>query len=240
MVTLSETSPKLIPPTPLIKRKGVVIRIVIGAVLLIMIGVFFLLFTRVWDPLWNPFRPSPQETFSRMLTNMDNLSSFSFEVNLENTAEEIKDKLVMTLRGDLDILNARRPRSDVEFDFSAGNYPETGFNVAGAHRVTRNTPYFKLTKLQLPTNLDYLRSFGVKIERIKDQWFRFDKKEFKNMMLMLSGEIVEEQTQEEELEERSKQPPKRVFIKKLINFLRKENVLKLRLLRMKVLLKMRV
>ncbi len=222
MVVLSEKNPKLISLIPLIKKKGVIIRIVIGAVLLIVVGILILLSTRIWDPLWNPFRTSPQKTFSKMLTNMDNLESFFFEINLENMSEDIKDKLVITLNGSLDELNSPQPKSAINFTVSAGNYPETGFDIEAAYKAVRGDIYFKLYGFNLPMNLIFLNAMGFSPNRVEGHWIRFDKREVRDMFMLINGEVIEEQSKMEKIEEKLRTGRKRIFIKKLIDFLRKE------------------
>jgi len=222
MIVLSEKNPKLISPTPLIKKKGVIIRIVIGAILLVMVGIFILLSTRVWDPLWNPFRPSPQETFSEMLTNMDDLESFSFEINLENMSTDIKDKLIMTLNGSLDELNSPQPKSAIGFTVSVGNYPETGFDVEAAYKAVRGDIYFKLYRLNFFMSPIFLNAMGLNPDRVGGEWIRFDMREVRDMFMLISGEVIEEQNKMEKIEEKLRTGRKRIFIKKLIDFLRKE------------------
>jgi len=48
------------------------------AVIIILagIGVVFALYTKMWNPIWNPFRPKPEVVLSEMVLKMKELKSF--------------------------------------------------------------------------------------------------------------------------------------------------------------------
>jgi len=63
-------------------------KIAAAVVLIILLGAGIALASRAWDPLWNPFRPSPEKVLQKMLENMQKISSVHTEAELKADGAE--------------------------------------------------------------------------------------------------------------------------------------------------------
>ncbi|MFA5747275.1 MAG: hypothetical protein WC926_04375 [Candidatus Paceibacterota bacterium] len=103
---------------------------------------------RVWDPMWNPFRPSPEEVLAKMAVSQKNFKTthaagnFSIAVSTEEGSMEVG----ADYDGDIDISDKENPKYDLglsaRFDIE-GSGMNFGVQVAGAEGDT----YVKLNSI---------------------------------------------------------------------------------------------
>ena len=80
----SEIETQTYYPSPPQKKKSKILWIIIGGIILVVVGgILGALATRVWDPLWNPFRPEPTEVIEKMTLEMEKLKTLHSRTKLE-------------------------------------------------------------------------------------------------------------------------------------------------------------
>jgi hypothetical protein len=98
---------------------------------------------RIWDPLWNPFRPSPEEVVGKTVDKMQELNSFSYDVSADsqNTGDETISGFSLKAEGDIDD-NKSSTVSDVNF-----NVQGVSLDFGIEYRGLENESYYKITKM---------------------------------------------------------------------------------------------
>lgn len=66
------------------QKKGLILKIAIGVVGLVLISGGVVLGVRLWDPIWNPFRPSPEKVLMKMVEKMAELESTNINLTLDS------------------------------------------------------------------------------------------------------------------------------------------------------------
>ncbi|MCD6429277.1 hypothetical protein J7L09_01120 [bacterium] len=158
------------------KNKKVIIGIIIGivAVLAIFTGV---LAARIWDPLWNPFRPAPEIVLAKATKNFFDLKSLHsdvfFNVDFENDETA---RVSVQISSDSDNFDEETPKSHARFDVSLGAKGAT-FLIGGEAITIRDEQYFKIDTLPAPL-VASLGMFGLNLDEFKDKWISFSPKDF--------------------------------------------------------------
>ena len=169
---------------------GLIIKIIIGVILIILIGSGVALGTRVWDPLWSPFRPEPEEVIGEMLTKMKEVKTLHFGVKgeFEVTDEKLKSEAQISINfsSDSDITDSKNPKAVVDFDFTitttTQGKPAEEISIPGESRTIGKDSYLKLDVLGLPSDLEFtLMMLGIDKSKILGQWIKIDKEALENL-----------------------------------------------------------
>ncbi|MGB9743358.1 MAG: DUF6612 family protein [Minisyncoccales bacterium] len=157
---------------PIIKIVG----ILIGALLLIAIGV--LVYAKIWQPWWSPFKIVPEKEIQTALWKMSKLNTLrtDVELNFESTEGKIDAQLI----SDLDISNSQKPKSisDLKVILSA-----KGYELTLGSKVINLTDefYLKIENALLPYSLF-----------LPKEWIKFDQESLKNLGLPVKVEKQDE------------------------------------------------
>lgn len=199
----------LSPSVP-IKSRGLVVKIIVGVVVVAVVGTGISLATRIWDPLWNPFRPAPEEVLEEMLTKMEEVKTLHSEmkINIEATdeideeLEKEETQISMVFGGDSDVTDPENLKSALGFDFEImGGGLEEGLSLAGEIRTIGKNSYFKLTTINIPAETEsLLMMFGVDLDKIEKQWIETDKEALESLGGGISRDELSEEEQEEMME----------------------------------------
>lgn len=182
--------PPIFPTTPAKSHSGLIIKIIIGVILIILIGSGVALGTRIWDPLWNPFRPEPEEVIEEMLTKMKEVKTLHSGVKVEFAAtdEKLKSEMQMSMNfsSDSDITDSKNPKTAVDFDLTitttTQGKPAEEISIAEESRIIGKTSYLKLDDLGLPSSLEFtLMMLGIDKSKILGQWIKIDKEALENL-----------------------------------------------------------
>jgi len=207
----------LIPPVPSKKSSAVVIKIIAGVVILGVVGTGICLGTRVWDPFWNPFRPSPEKVIEEMSANMKEVKILHSKVRItiETKDEEGRETAIFLLTSnDSDATDPKNLKISTDFDatITALELKEK-FSLAGKSRGLGETSYFKMTKIDIPSDFQpLLMILGINLDEIIGQWIKIDKEALEN----LTGQTSVPQEISEEEQER--------MIKKLLELFEERKV----------------
>ncbi len=176
------SGPEFTPTTPSKKPSAIIIKVIISLIVLGVLGGTGSLFARVWDPLWNPFRLSPEEVIKRMRSEMTEIKSQHSEIKLNFTAEQPgkeKLKFLITADGNLDVKDPDNQKSQARFNIT-GEVPQQGrFSLGVEVKSVAETFY---VKLNIPPYLKpYLMMGGIDADKIKDQWIKVEKESLVNL-----------------------------------------------------------
>jgi hypothetical protein len=179
-----------IPP----KRKSP-LKVILLTLLIIIIlsgaGLGAVLGMRVWDPMWNPFRPKPQAVFDQAILKMNDITKYGYKVSGDvslnatdnNSNNTIKAQGSFNSGGSIDISDILNPKLDSVLDFifslsTPDPDEKMGVSSAGAVRALDNNLYFKISKFEATGSAvnsleDYISSFTD----IKDKWAKIIKEQ---------------------------------------------------------------
>ncbi|MCX6738344.1 MAG: hypothetical protein NTY11_02940 [Candidatus Parcubacteria bacterium] len=193
--TISQVSE--FPQKPSVKpksKKKVLIGIAIGLIVIIIgIGVVFA--TGIWDPVWNPLRPSPNKIIKEALENMSKLESVrtKFTVNFDvpsSSGEKAEGKMVFDIFENNS--DPENPKSKILVDLSI---VQKGLEVlfGGEIRVVDKVFYLNITTVPLVLRIQ-LAATGINLDPFIGKWLRFDPKE---AGLSLEAMTMDEQASQE-------------------------------------------
>ena len=196
-----------------------IIKIVIGVVILGIAAGGISLGSKLWDPVWNPFRSSPEKIIEQMQTNMGAVKTFYSEGKIDIASREGASEFTMSMTFDnnSDISDPQYPKSNANFDITAA-VEGMEFSIGMQTKVIGETYYLKLIKIPLPAQ-SLLSMFGTNINLIKNQWIKFDEETLKG----LSG-ATPYMTQElsEKQEKAMIEKLQRIFIERPIYYIKEE------------------
>ncbi|MBU4205015.1 hypothetical protein KKH26_02460 [Patescibacteria group bacterium] len=155
------------------KKLGLLIRVISIVVLLGVVGGGALLATRVWDPLWSPFRPSPEEVISEAFNKMQLLKSSHSEIKLVvDTKDTDPQKVSLTLSGNSDNNDPENIKSDVKFNLSVVG--ENSFSLGGDFKMIGKDGYFRISEINVPDiETLFVMGSGIDLNTIKENWIKF-------------------------------------------------------------------
>ncbi len=174
------------------------ILIVIGAG-----GTIGALYTQIWDPTWNPFRPAPEVVLAGMVVKMEGLKTLHSEGSFEiegKDGEEASVRIKMT--GDTDQADSKNPKSKGNFgvEFSTEG---TKISTEIDFITIDQTSYWKLATvpdIPLPISGFEGLDFSIILDVVKNQWIKFDEESLKNLSEMLGQEYQPQLSEEEQKE----------------------------------------
>lgn len=218
---------------PVKSATGLMTKIVAGVIILGIIGIgVFALATRKWDPVWNPFRPAPEEVLKEMSDKMKEVKSFHYESEMKINATGGKDgtenvfSMSMLFSGKTDKTDPENPKGSLDFSLDFGKPSEGFFSLGGKIKMIGKDAYFKLTTFSVPQPELFLSlmMMGIDIDKIKDQWIKANENEIEELSQEFNqgfgnGKQNElRKAQQKEIEEKIK----KLFEGRKIYYVRKE------------------
>lgn len=196
--------------------------LILGVVILfVLLGMTVVLASRIWDPLWNPFRPSPEQVLAKSFEVQKGVKTFRYQTKgmLEftgyatQTRPEENGSLEFQLDGDVDNSDKETPKSKVDFSFSVYAGP-IGFPFSGNSITIGKVAYYKIEKFPLSGFLELIFEsadigltpeeqaememvkgfFSQIIQQIQNKWIRVDPEEIeKELGISFKGVTEEEE-----------------------------------------------
>jgi len=197
------SSPPSVHTAPAKSPLGFAMKIVVGTVGLVIVGAGVVLGAHIWDPLWNPFSPSPEKVIAKMAEKIGEMKTYHSDIKIDiNEIGEEPGKILINLNGDSDITDSQNPKEKMNFDFRINNEKEgLSLSLIGQIKTIKDNFYFKLDKLGLPGGFGfYLNLFGIDENKFIGQWIKLDKKVMENFGIAI--ELSKEQ--QEKINERVK------------------------------------
>lgn len=196
-----------IPPVSALPQKnvlGLVLKIVGLVIVVAAVGGGASLATRVWDPLWNPFRPDPEKVISQMMDKMEQVKTrnFALEMTLVGKGLKIKGTIETAesfnysfkLNGVSDVSDSSKPQSAFNFDISGQAAPGR-ISLVGEMAGIGTDLYFNLKKIEVPGAEEALLANGIDLNQIKNQWIKIDQDLLKTLT---AGVVMTQETTEQQ------------------------------------------
>jgi len=154
---------------------------VLGGILVLMLvgGLSAVLASRIWDPLWNPFRPQPEKVIEKMISEMEKVKTSQGKTNLSlniSPSQEGKIYLELNSQDKIDRTQPEKPKLDSIFDLSLSFKPKEnpmGLKIAlnGEAKTIEEISYLKLANIP---DIPFLGMLGIDVSQIKNQWIKID------------------------------------------------------------------
>ena len=202
---------KFIPSQPEVepkpKSKTELIKFFIIASVLLVFGIGGALATKVWNPWWNPFRPSPNKVIEKMTKAMEGVKTVHSKMEFEITAFENGEKTAGfkgSMEGDSDVQDLEKPKADVKFDFdirTEGSEYFIGFEL----RQTAKDLYFKPKTLPVFLTQIVLPMTGIDWQELQNQWIRVNASELEKMYPDLFPQKEESQEHQQDIQNKLKE-----------------------------------
>ncbi|MBU3964321.1 hypothetical protein KJ562_01135 [Patescibacteria group bacterium] len=166
-------------------KKNIVFGVAVGIVVII-IGMGIVFASGIWDPVWNPLRPSPNKIIMEALDNMSGLNSMrTMAIISIKPADSAEGKTEITIDAKEDKIDPNNPKSQALFDISfVKGGIEVGFNAE--LRSIDNVFYMNVT-IPLVLTLQ-LATSGIDISEFVGKWYKFDPKELGINLAILNDE----------------------------------------------------
>jgi hypothetical protein len=166
-------------------KSGMAVKVVVAAAVLAVIALGAVLAARVWDPVWNPFRPDPSEVMKGMIENMGKVKSGKSDVLLSvGIAGSGNEDLAYTIgfSGSQDSINPDDYKQEGSFNievFADSAYSSGTIGIAGETKTKDKISYLKVNSLELSQNFSILFSLmGLNFDSIKSalegQWIKIE------------------------------------------------------------------
>jgi hypothetical protein len=181
------------------KTKKKVLIGVISGLAVILLGAVVVLASGIWNPIWNPFQPSPDKVLAEAFQNMSNLkavhSNIVYDMDVQSE-ESFSAKIV--IESDSDAFDIENPKSQAVIDVS---FPIEGMEMffGGEIRSINEALYFNVGTIPIPISLE-LSKIGIDVNDWINKWFRFDSKEL-GMSLLKTLSDEEKLNMEQEIQQ---------------------------------------
>ncbi|MBU3934533.1 hypothetical protein KKC00_01000 [Patescibacteria group bacterium] len=167
-----------LPPIPAKKSTGKLIKAVIIFAVLGMIGGSTVLATRIWDPFWSPFRPSPKKILTLMFEKMQAVKSSHIEmkINVEMKSPN-PGKLAISLSGDSDINNPKEIKSETNLELSFIGQMNSGImennSLKAKIKIIGQERYFNISELNIASLNAIFTMMGIDLGNLTGSWIKF-------------------------------------------------------------------
>jgi len=197
-----------------------------------LLGIFFLvaiisggatlslLALRIWDPLWNPFRPSPEKVLERMEEEMEKVKSALSKTEISLTGKNEEEISVeLKVKSKWEKIDSGKTKSEGDFSLtfsSQGKFIGGKVLLAGKTIGEDKTVFLKMTTVP---ELPFLKMMGIDLSQLKDEWIKIDSQFLKDFM---GGEDKKSTEEEQKVEKELQEKIKKVFREKRILLVEKE------------------
>ena len=158
-----------------------VLKIVILAVVLAIVGFGVILATKIWDPVWSPFRADPEKVvaaaFAKMLTVNALHSEMKIAIVADAPLEKTKMSFSITAKVDSDLKNPGEEKSAADIDLSANissaSFP-IAFSLSLKTKQIGSDQFILLSDVSAPNLAPILAMAGIDLADFSGQWLKMD------------------------------------------------------------------
>ena len=150
------------------------IKIIGLVVILVVVVSAVLLGTRIWDPVWNPFRPSPEKVMAMMFENMKDVKTSHAAGKMILSVDQVNDisgKVTILMDSDSDISNIASPKLSGSFQASYIDQA-TSMLVKAKTKIIDNAVYFNIEEFNVPSLTLIFGMMGIDIDTMKGVWIK--------------------------------------------------------------------
>ena len=167
------------------KKKNKVVIIIVAILIILIVGAIVALATKIWDPLWNPFRPEAEKVVDNALLKMKKIKTAHSDAKMtievtEGTSEPFS--ISMDFSGVSDVRDEKNPKTSTNFTFGIGT-EGMQFSLGGEAVAIGDVSYFKITTIpSIPGMDDALKQMGINLSDFKNQWIKVDPESINNLL----------------------------------------------------------
>jgi len=165
------SNPQITPPSLAPKTSWrLAVKIIVGVMVAAITGTGILLAVRIWDPLWSPFRPEPEEVIEKMPIKMEEIKTGYFETALKIVGEETPSfrDYSISFKGYFDIEDPEQLRLDLDGEIEL-SFEGMKISGKGEFRSIGDASYVKFTELPF---------LMIDPEEIKGKWIELEEEPF--------------------------------------------------------------
>ena len=156
------------------EKNTTAIKIIFGIILIIVASAGTALGTRVWDPVWNPFRPNPEEVIAKAIGSMGEAETFQSDINLSvNIESEESGSIILDINNKTDVSDENNPKNASIIKASISS-PEGMMEIEAEARTINKISYWKINKADFG-QVDPMLSLMV--SQLKGQWLMVSNEE---------------------------------------------------------------
>jgi hypothetical protein len=190
----------LIPP-----KKSLLPKIIIAVVLavIVIVGAFtIVLASRVWDPLWSPFRPSPEKVLGdafKKMTEVNSLYQVS-DISLAGEFQSQKASVFLKVEGDSKTITPGNIDFDEKVKLSVVS-PGMEVSISGGLKKIGEAQYGKIDSFPAIFSMFLPSSVMGELGKLENKWIKVDSESINKMMQAsagVNGTINNEVTQKSE------------------------------------------
>ncbi len=143
--------------------------------MVVVIGGGVVLASRIWDPLWNPFRPDPEEVLDSMFEKMRTEDSVHYKMEMsfvgKSGGEESRFSFAATGKGDSSDEN--NPRVEADFTLAASEAGNQEIALKSSLKGIGQDAYINLKEIGLSEqDQSLLLMLGLDLNQITNQWIK--------------------------------------------------------------------
>ncbi|MBU2540055.1 hypothetical protein KJ786_02750 [Patescibacteria group bacterium] len=158
------------------KKSGILIKVIIAVIVLAIVGVGTSLAMRIWDPVWNPFRPDPEKITALMMEKMIAIKSAHSEAKIDlDVNSQDSMAATITFSGDWD-KDVNNPRIQGDYGISLINGVGASVTVNSAKfnvkMVSLSEGYFNIGEVNAPSVEPLLMMMGIDLNSVIGSWIK--------------------------------------------------------------------
>ena len=150
------------PETPPRKPRNNFIVIVVSIISVLLIGGVSLA-TKTWDPVWSPFRLSPERVMANTIERLKNVQTFHTDIKV-NIKNQKQDSLSFTILADNDRRDADKVKSAAAFEVAVSQQ-KMSISLSGENIAVGRESYIKLNNIPL--------FFSAMLGQVQNQWISY-------------------------------------------------------------------
>jgi hypothetical protein len=176
------------------KNNKKIILIITGIVLVLILVAASVLASRIWDPLWNPFRPSPEKALQEASLIISNAKSYYAQAKFGLVANQENQGAIdisLNFDGNNQIGDDKKQNTDMNFILSIST---SGIEASVAGKTISMADDFFLRLDTIPSFPieTILASMGIDTSKIKSQWIRINQKNLESMGIIQGNQVSEQ------------------------------------------------
>jgi hypothetical protein len=181
------------------RKSSSVLMLLIVIIILLLVSTVALgaiLYTKVWDPVWSPFRSNPDEVLGQMMLNMQNVKTVSSQTKVNLSTDDGK-KINIDFSGVSDVTDKLNPKSSMKAGIVFSN---TAINSSDSLRaeviVLDKNLYFKISEMNVPSFDVMFLMFGIDPSKVIGTWVKVPQ-DMQNKIASKDSSAMRDLTQEE-------------------------------------------
>lgn len=167
---IQTAGPNIMP----VKKSGAAFKVILTIIILAAVASGALLGTRVWDPTWNPFRPSPEKVIASMFEKMKDVKSSHSSVKMiadVNQEGGMSGKIKIFADVDSNLIDISNPQVQGNTQI---NVSGQGFDMSANvdMKMLNKEAYFNIKEINAPPLAIMFAMMGIDIDSLKGNWIK--------------------------------------------------------------------